>query len=90
VSATAGAHGRELSPASDGAADDAGEERARELIAAGAGRRRLARELEITEYEARQLIDSTRPTLRGGPIPADTPTAARDDRSAALTSSGGQ
>lgn len=37
-----------------------GDERARELIAAGAGRRRLSRELAITEYEARQLLDSTR------------------------------
>jgi hypothetical protein len=31
-----------------------------ELIAAGAGRRRLARELGISEYEARQLLDRTR------------------------------
>lgn len=31
-----------------------------ELIAAGVGRRRLSRELEITEYEARQLIARTR------------------------------
>ncbi len=36
-------------------------DRAAELIAAGVGRRRLARELEITEYEARQLIERTRP-----------------------------
>lgn len=32
------------------------------LIAAGAGRRRLSRELDITEYEARQLLARTRPT----------------------------
>lgn len=32
------------------------------LIAKGAGRRRLARELGISEYEARQLIDRTRTT----------------------------
>lgn len=35
-------------------------ERVGELIAAGAGRRRLARELGISEYEARQLLDRTR------------------------------
>lgn len=32
------------------------------LIAAGAGRRRLARELGISEYEARQLLDRNRTT----------------------------
>jgi len=36
--------------------------RVAELIAAGAGRRRLSRELEISEYEARRLLDRTRPT----------------------------
>lgn len=36
------------------------EERAAALIAAGAGRRRLARELEISEYEARQLLGGAR------------------------------
>ena len=35
-------------------------ERVGDLIAAGAGRRRLARELGISEYEARQLLDRTR------------------------------
>lgn len=43
----------------DDAGDRAGEpgdDRAAELIAAGAGRRRLARELEISEYEARRLL----------------------------------
>jgi hypothetical protein len=34
--------------------------RAAELIAAGAGRRRLARELDITEYEARRLLERAR------------------------------
>lgn len=37
-------------------------DRAAELIAAGAGRRRLSRELSITEYEARRLIERARPT----------------------------
>lgn len=37
-------------------------DRAAELIAAGAGRRRLSRELDITEYEARRLIERARPT----------------------------
>jgi hypothetical protein len=32
------------------------------LIAAGAGRRRLSRELAISEYEARQLLNRTRPS----------------------------
>lgn len=36
-------------------------DRAAELIAAGAGRRRLSRELDITEYEARQLLARSRP-----------------------------
>ena len=38
-------------------------DRAAALIAAGAGRRRLARELDITEYEARRLLRRARPTL---------------------------
>lgn len=38
----------------------AAQDRATELIAAGVGRRRLSRELEITEYEARRLIARTR------------------------------
>ena len=36
-------------------------DRAAELIAAGAGRRRLARELDISEHEARQLLAEHRP-----------------------------
>jgi hypothetical protein len=38
------------------------DERTAQLIAAGVGRRRLARELDITEYEARRLLDRARPT----------------------------
>jgi len=37
--------------------DDRASDRATELIAAGVGRRRLARELEITEHEARRLLE---------------------------------
>jgi len=43
-----------------GEADPPDRDRVSELIAAGVGRRRLSRELEITEYEARQLIARTR------------------------------
>ena len=42
-------------------------DRAAELIAAGAGRRRLSRELEITEYEARRLIERARTTPATNP-----------------------
>ncbi len=38
-------------------ADNLAVDRAAELIAEGVGRRRLARELDITEYQARQLMD---------------------------------
>ncbi len=47
-------------------------DRATELIAAGAGRRRLARELDISEYEARRLLRAARSTtsLNGSrPLP---------------------
>ena len=37
-----------------------GRDRAAELIAAGVGRRRLSRELGMSEYEARQLLERTR------------------------------
>lgn len=67
-------------------------ERAAELIAQGAGRRRLARELGVTEYEARQLIDQTRTTGvadMGAPAPAavaasdmSTPSTTPGSRSA--------
>lgn len=51
--------------------------RAAELIAAGAGRRRLARELDITEHEARRLLDRTRTTTTGpAGSGADATTAA--------------
>ena len=42
-------------------------DRVAELIAAGAGRRRLSRELEITEYEARRLIERARTTRANTP-----------------------
>ncbi|RZT87335.1 uncharacterized protein DUF2637 [Pseudonocardia sediminis] len=45
--------------------------RAAELIAAGAGRRRLSRELEITEHEARRLLTRARQDANpGGEIAA--------------------
>jgi hypothetical protein len=43
-------------------ADPAAGDRAAALIDAGAGRRRLARELGISEYEARRLLDRSRTT----------------------------
>lgn len=60
-------------------------QRAAELIADGAGRRRLARELGISEYEARQLIDRTRSTpdttgpADAGPDVAVTSTSTEHD-----------
>lgn len=50
----------------DRSADGAGEDRAGELIAAGAGRRRIARELGVTEYEARALLTRSRNGAGGG------------------------
>jgi hypothetical protein len=45
------------------------DDRVAELIAAGAGRRRLSRELGLTEYEARRLLEQTRtPTVDDRPI----------------------
>ncbi len=41
---------------------DVDDDRAAELIAAGAGRRRISRELGVSEYEARRLIDRARTT----------------------------
>ncbi|MDN5932265.1 MAG: DUF2637 domain-containing protein [Pseudonocardia sp.] len=41
---------------------DVDDDRAAELIADGAGRRRIARELGVSEYEARRLIDRARTT----------------------------
>jgi hypothetical protein len=54
------------------------DDRTTQLIAAGVGRRRLSRELGVTEYEARRLLDAARstedraatngaPLLTGGP-----------------------
>jgi Protein of unknown function (DUF2637). len=39
---------------------EAGADRATELIATGAGRRRLSRELDITEHQARELLAAAR------------------------------
>jgi hypothetical protein len=50
------------------AAPEPAPDRAAELIAAGAGRRRLSRELDITEYEARRLLEAARPATSS---PAD-------------------
>lgn len=52
-----------------------GGDRAVELIAAGAGRRRLARELGMSEHEARQLLTRSRPTTTH---PITTRSAATD------------
>ncbi|WP_219417709.1 DUF2637 domain-containing protein [Pseudonocardia nigra] len=62
-------------------------DRAAELIAAGAGRRRLSRELGISEYEARQLLGRTR-TSNG--TSAANPNAAHvtADRSTDSTGTG--
>lgn len=54
-------------------------DRAVELIAEGAGRRRLSRELDISEYEARQLLARSRP--------ADSTVSP--ERTHALNGSGG-
>ncbi len=45
-------------------------ERVTELIAAGVGRRRLSRELGVSEYEARRLIDRARPTTPSDAAPS--------------------
>jgi hypothetical protein len=57
-------------------------DRAAELIAAGAGRRRLSRELGVTEYEARRLLERARPTTD---TPADDDT---DDETATAVAAG--
>ena len=51
-------------------------DRAAVLIAAGAGRRRLSRELGVTEYEARQLLTQTRLTATDTAPGDDTRTGA--------------
>jgi hypothetical protein len=48
--------------------------RAAELIAAGAGRRRLSRELGVTEHEARQLLHRNRASTNGYATEAGDPT----------------
>jgi hypothetical protein len=81
----------------DGTADDEQScappddtDRAAVLIAAGAGRRRLSRELGVTEYEARRLIERARPAtdIPAADIPATgtaTDTDTEDATSAAET-----
>ena len=54
------------SPTPPGEAGDEAGDRVGELIAAGAGRRTVARELEISEHEARVMLDARR---NGGPQP---------------------
>jgi hypothetical protein len=55
--------GREPSARTEATAEpDVDDDRAAELIAAGAGRRRISRELGVSEYEARRLIDRARTT----------------------------
>ena len=60
----------------DGCAEPDDRDRAAALIAAGAGRRRLSRELGVTEYEARRLLDRTRP---GTTPTTSTPRPSTDD-----------
>ena len=61
-------------------------DRAAALIAAGAGRRRLSRELGVTEHEARRLLAQARPTT---PDPAGAtprrPTASETTAAAPTT-----
>lgn len=60
-----------------------GPQRAAVLIAAGAGRRRLSRELAISEYEARQLLHHTRRSRAPSTTDPDTDVDARTDDAAA-------
>jgi hypothetical protein len=62
---------RGLSSLWDEAPPASGGDRAAELIAAGAGRRRLSRELGVTEHEARRLLGRTRPATSPGHAPTD-------------------
>lgn len=52
------------------------DERVTALIAAGVGRRRLARELGVTEHEARRLLDRTRPSIPTTPPAAQVAPSA--------------
>ena len=84
----------------DTATDDTGTDdtaardtdRAAVLIAAGAGRRRLSRELGVTEYEARQLLTQTRltatDTAPGDDTRTDDARAAVDAPATAPTTAG--
>ena len=83
----------------DTATDDTGRrtaardtDRAAVLIAAGAGRRRLSRELGVTEYEARQLLTQTRltatDTAPGDDTRTDDARAAVDAPATAPTTAG--
>ena len=67
-------HPRETAPP---AGDPPGADRARELIAAGAGRRRLSRELGVSEYEARELLAAHR---NGTHIPPGEPVTPAGER----------
>jgi hypothetical protein len=71
-------------PTAAGAAAD-GTDRVAALIAAGAGRRRLARELGVTEHEARRLLVQARPT---DPPIDDVRQAAAVARATASTTAG--
>jgi hypothetical protein len=54
-------------------------DRAELLIAAGVGRRRLSRELGVTEYEARQLLERTRARQDGQEAEEPTEPSPQDD-----------
>jgi len=67
-------HPRETAPP---AGDPPGADRARALIAAGAGRRRLSRELGVSEHEARELLAAHRD---GTHIPHGEPVTPDGER----------
>jgi len=56
-----------------------GDGRAAALITAGVGRRRLARELRISEYEARQLLQRTRQQNEDGDEPSSVEHEIEED-----------
>jgi hypothetical protein len=60
-----------------------GVNRAAAMIAAGAGRRRLSRELGVTEYEARRLIEQVRPAATANTTTDYHGTSPEDDDTAA-------
>jgi hypothetical protein len=55
-------------------------DRAAELIAAGVGRRRLSRELGMSEYEARQLLERTRTQQQEGDEPSSVEREITEDK----------